>query len=267
MRNSILVKTLSCAPEIFRTYKRVLLVSHMRANTSLLGHLLGSNPQVEGYYELHMGYYSWKSFVRQKILYFSEHRRKPGAVFLFDKVLHDDHAINMNLFRNEKVLFSLRPPASTIRSIVSLYRKVDPEHAYSTVNGATNYYLTRLVSLRKLADQVAGDFLYLDADALRLNTSETLETIGDYLGLESKLDEHYDVQPLTGQVRVGDSSSSIGLGRVNKKQTDYSDIHLPEDMHQAALSRYWETRRFFLRHERCAFQVLTGDSDEVKSAC
>lgn len=267
MRNSVFVKTLLCAPEILRSYKRILLVSHMRANTSLLGHLLGSNPQIEGYYELHMGYYSWKSFLRQKILYFSEHRRKPGAAFLFDKVLHDDHAINMNLFKDEKVMFSLRRPASTIKSIISLYRKVDPGHEYSTVDGATNYYLTRLAAMRQLANQAAGDFLYLDSDSLRLDTRATLKTIGEYLGLESTLDEHYDVQPLTGQVRVGDSSDSIGLGWVEKKQHDYSDIYLPEEMHQAALSRYWETRQFFLRHKRCAFHVLTGEREEAKSAC
>jgi len=33
----------------------------------LLSHIFGSNPEVEGYYELHMGYYSWKSLLRQKL--------------------------------------------------------------------------------------------------------------------------------------------------------------------------------------------------------
>ena len=35
---------------------RIFLLSHMRAYTSLAGHILGSHPQINGYYEMHLGY-------------------------------------------------------------------------------------------------------------------------------------------------------------------------------------------------------------------
>ena len=34
---------------------RIFLLSHMRAYTSLAGHILGSHPQINGYYEMHSG--------------------------------------------------------------------------------------------------------------------------------------------------------------------------------------------------------------------
>jgi hypothetical protein len=37
-------------------YTRIFLLSHMRAFTSLAGHILGSHPQVNGYYEMHISY-------------------------------------------------------------------------------------------------------------------------------------------------------------------------------------------------------------------
>jgi hypothetical protein len=37
-------------------YARIFLLSHMRAFTSLAGHILGSHPQINGYYEMHISY-------------------------------------------------------------------------------------------------------------------------------------------------------------------------------------------------------------------
>ncbi|MGV8991151.1 MAG: hypothetical protein ACOH1Q_07075 [Thiobacillus sp.] len=33
-------------------YARISLLSHMRALSSLAGHILGSHPQINGYYEM-----------------------------------------------------------------------------------------------------------------------------------------------------------------------------------------------------------------------
>lgn len=243
-------------PGILRPYKQILLVSHMRANTSLLGHLLGSNPEIEGYYELHMGYYSWKSFVRQKMLYFSKHTPKPGGRFIFDKILHDDHDINMALMKDAKLIFALRSPHRTIKSIISLYRQVDPDHRYACGEGATNYYITRLTSMRKLAKDIPADFLYLDSDALRSSTQSTLKTISGYLGLKQDLEENYDIQILTGETRVGDSSELINRGTVEKQMGDYSDVQLSDDMLDTAMAEYRVTRSFLLAHERCSVKVM-----------
>ncbi|TCS68990.1 hypothetical protein EDC61_1225 [Sulfuritortus calidifontis] len=40
-----------------RPHARIFLLSHMRAFTSLAGHILGSHPQINGYYEMHISYW------------------------------------------------------------------------------------------------------------------------------------------------------------------------------------------------------------------
>ena len=37
-------------------YDRIFLLSHMRALTSLAGHILDLHPQINGYYEMHISY-------------------------------------------------------------------------------------------------------------------------------------------------------------------------------------------------------------------
>ncbi len=58
-------------PPLVLQHRNIFLLSHMRANTSLFGHLMGSHPEVEGYYEMHIGYHSWRSLWRQKLLHFA----------------------------------------------------------------------------------------------------------------------------------------------------------------------------------------------------
>jgi hypothetical protein len=46
-------------------YARIFLLSHMRAYTSLAGHILGSHPQINGYYEMHISYEDASALDRQ----------------------------------------------------------------------------------------------------------------------------------------------------------------------------------------------------------
>jgi hypothetical protein len=68
--------------------QHIFLLSHMRSYTSLYGHIMGFNPAICGYYKMHIGYYSWKSLIRQKLLYFESEATKPGFSCMFDEVLH-----------------------------------------------------------------------------------------------------------------------------------------------------------------------------------
>ena len=115
-------------PRLVVQHRNIFLLSHMRANTSLFGHLIGSHPEVEGYYEMHIDYYSWKSLWRQKLRHFSGHRAKPGARFMFDKVLHEGHHVAPEILRREtsRTIFMLREPGQSVKSLVALYRKRNP---------------------------------------------------------------------------------------------------------------------------------------------
>lgn len=238
-------------PAVLKPYKRILLIGHMRANSSLIGHILGSNPEIEGYYELHMGYHSRRSFYRQKLKYFTEHTPKPGSRFLFDKVLHDDHSVNLALFADQFLLFTLRAPEQTIPSTVRLYQRVDPSHELATVEGAADYYMSRARSIARQGEQANGGYMYYDADALRDTPDEALAALTAYLGLHTPLTKEYQKQNLTGAKRVGDSSQSIEAGTVITTRNDYSDIVIPQGLLREANCVYLQCRRGVIDSPNC----------------
>jgi hypothetical protein len=68
---------------------RIFLLSHMRAFTSLIGHILGSHAKINGYYEMHLSYYSSDSLDQQLKLYKKTESIKAHSHYLFDKLLHN----------------------------------------------------------------------------------------------------------------------------------------------------------------------------------
>jgi hypothetical protein len=227
------LKTIITKPQILRPYKRILLLSHMRANTSVFGHVLGSHEEIEGYYELHIGYYSWKSLIRQKLLYFKHHTPKPNAKYIFDKVLATEHAVNTNLFDNKqaKIIFMIREPQATIASIVKLYSKIEPNHAFATIEGASQYYIERLNQLAIMAKKLKHGYLSLNAEKLTEQPDNTLAIVSDFLELSTPLSKEYNILPKTGAKRAGDSSENIKSGVIiSQKQKLLTLPHLSEEL-------------------------------------
>ena len=97
----------------------------MRAYTSLVGHLLGSHPEIDGYYEMHQSYASAEDLARQAQRYAEQHSLKPGSRYLFDKLLHNDYTLALEQLDPDRtiVLMALRPPEPTLKSIVSLFAR------------------------------------------------------------------------------------------------------------------------------------------------
>lgn len=238
-------------PNILKPYRRILLVSHMRSNSSLIGHILGSHPEIEGYYELHMSYYTWRSFYRQKLLYFGSHPPKKGARFLFDKTLHSRHLVNFQLFERQFVLFSLREPRYTIPSMVRLYQRVDPDHELATVKGASDYYMKRVRYMELQSGEATGGYFYYDADALRKNPDHTLTVLGEYLSLRTPLRKEYRKQIFTGARGVGDTSESIGSGTILSSRDDYSDIVVPAATLSSLHLQYLKSRNNIMDSPNC----------------
>lgn len=224
--------------------KNVFLLSHMRAFTSLFGHIMGSNPEICGYYEMHIGYYSWKSLIRQKWLYFSQEDPKPNFSYMFDKVLHNEHEVSIDLLnrRRSKVIFCIRHPREVIPSILNLYQSVDPKHEFNSEAFATEYYVQRLVKLSEIAMSIEKEFYYFDAEALKSNTDETLHQLSDWLELRTKLNAIYQIQRNTSKNRFGDSSERMRAGRVMHEDSRYQDFTPNEALQSRAIQTYETVR-------------------------
>lgn len=201
----------------------------MRANTSLFGHILGSNEEIEGYYEMHIGYYSWKSLLRQKLIYFSDHSPHKKTKYLFDKILHNEHYIDLSIFqKSDKFIISIREPISSIGSTIKLYKTENPSHEFATLEGATKYYENRLKELVRQSEKLKGNFYFLDADSLRKKPEEVLPKLSNWLNLNNVLKPEYRTFVNTGVAGTGDSSERMSQGKISHfDSNDYQETVVP----------------------------------------
>ncbi|WP_322805280.1 hypothetical protein SO574_21450 (plasmid) [Vibrio alfacsensis] len=236
-------------PNILLPQKHLLLLSHMRANTSLIGHLLGNHDDINGYYEMHIGYYSWKSLIRQKIEFFDAHPKHVPSLYLFDKILHSEHYVAPEVLYRDNVipLFSLRNPVDTIPSIVKLYSKVNQKHEFFTVAGAIDYYEQRLDVLLNLARKLAQDFYYIDAEAIKTKTDETLTYLSQVLTLSHPLKPTYRSNVKTGQGDSGDHSENLKKGFISTTPSNYQDFNWAHGERDRLSQKYQDVRNEMIK--------------------
>lgn len=239
-----ILNALASNPGLVLRHRNIFLLSHMRANTSLFGHLLGSHPLVEGYYEMHIGYYSWKSLWRQKVRHFADHPAKAGARYMFDKVLHDGHEVALDLLRrrDSHTVMMLREPLQSVKSLVVLYRKDSPQLPEATPEGSARYYIDRLNTLERLARALPQQYFYLDAECLVSDTEPTLRALGDWLGLDTPIPTEYQTFAQTGKGKSGDTSSRLKSGKVSRSVNQYDDIVVPQALADEAMRTYQRVR-------------------------
>lgn len=238
------IGSLARNPGLILQHRNIFLLSHMRANTSLFGHLIGSHPWVEGYYEMHIGYFSWKSLWRQKLRHFANHQAKPGARYMFDKVLHDGHHVAPALLQRPSThaIFMLREPEQSVRSLIVLYRERNPQLPEATAEGATAYYVQRLQTLAGLAASLGGRYFYLDAECLIGRPAPTLDSLSQWLGFEQPIPTEYGSFANTGRGNTGDHSSRLKSGKIHSARSDYSQIELAPGLLRAAHDAYQRHR-------------------------
>ena len=231
-------------PTLVLQHRNIFLLSHMRANTSLFGHLIGSHPLVEGYYEMHIGYHSWKSLWRQKLRHFADHPAKPAARYMFDKVLHDGHRVDPRLLirARSRTIMMLRSPEQSIKSLVALYRERRPDLPEATAQGAADYYINRLRTLADTAGMLGSQYFYLDAECLITDTERALHALSAWLQLPTPIPTEYDTFSNTGRGDAGDHSSRLKSGKVNRSKSEYADIDIPAALMLQAQHSYQRHR-------------------------
>ncbi|MAF67207.1 MAG: hypothetical protein CMJ84_16315 [Planctomycetes bacterium] len=228
----------------------IFLLSHTRACTTLLSHILGSHPEISGHSEQWLDYPTiddlkklhWASVCQDAGL------RRPTR-FLFDKLLHNQQVIGDEVLTMENVyiIFMLRPPEATLKSAINWYED-------QTEEGAVQYYVDRLGFLEGLAGSLAARQrppAYVDAESIIDDTGTCLELIRDYLGLQTPLDENYTVFPDTGRRDgAGDMSPSIFSGEVKRDRPKH-DIVLSQEAIEQTRRAYDQCRRALRERSVC----------------
>ena len=236
-------------------YARIFLLSHMRAFTSLAGHIFGSHPQINGYYEMRISYEDASALGRQPEIFRQGDVLKPGSRYLFDKLLHNDYVLKPEQLGSVelKILVSLAEPTRTIRSIVHLFRQKPDPDLYASPLRAANYYVARLKALADFCRTAERGYRYFDAEMLQAAPERLLPKLSHWLELDSPLSERYQTFSQTGKAGRGDSSARIHGGRIDRTRVDYAHIAIPEDALSAAQAAYRE----------CREQIVSGASDSV----
>jgi hypothetical protein len=219
---------------------QIFLLSHMRAYTSLLGHLLGSHPEIDGYFEMHRGYRTPKDLALQEAAYQREEGLKPAGRYLFDKLLHNDYPLLLDRIGQEEVivLIALRDPDQAIPSIVHLFRGRSPPDPYGEPEGACQYYVERLAWLAAFATAWPGRYDYFDAECLVECPVPLLASLTRWLDLGSPLRPEYRRFSRTGMARAGDSSAAIASGGILQQERRYGEIALAAELQAQARQAY-----------------------------
>lgn len=242
---------LKCVPAILRhpgilVQKRqyLFLISHMRSYSSLLGHILGSHPDISGYTEAHLQYTGPFSLLQLRLHVLTSHGYRLKGHCLFDKILHNYVITDAILARPDvRLLFSLRSPEATLKSIIANERAKALPAAYSgEPEEVVKEYIKRLHGIRRCADKAGKNAAYFDADRLVDDGDRLLAGLSEWLCLTPVLRSQYDTFALTGMHRFGDSSVNIRQGEIRRHGDTREEIVIPAPLLQDANTAYHECR-------------------------
>jgi hypothetical protein len=231
------------APDM-RSRGYLLLISHMRSHSTLLAHILGSHPEIDGNSELHRSY-ECQMELREMTRRIEEAtgRRRRGR-YALDKLLHNAGRIDAAILRRDdvKVVFLIRNPVDTIPSIVRTSRAVDLSLPEASPEGAVDYYVSRLERIGRYSELVGERAAFVEAERLIDDTDIVLARLTRHLGLATPLEPTYERFPLSGQPGHGDPSTNILAGRVLRdderdRGTD-EPVDIPAGPMSAAVAAY-----------------------------
>ena len=231
-------------------YSRIFLLSHMRAYTSLAGHILGSHPRINGYFEMHISYEDSGALDNQLEVLLEHETIKADSWYLFDKLLHNDYRLEPGLFDadNVKLLVALLEPERAIKSIVSLFDNKQTDDLYASPVEAADYYIERVEWLAGFCQTASRPYYYYDAALFQAAPARLLDRLTDWLELDTPLSERYQLFSQTGKPGKGDSSGLIRSGKIQCARTDYAHIRVPAELLGRAFEVYRDCRAAIRAH-------------------
>lgn len=231
---------LHLARALLRSHRHILMFSHMRSYSTLIGHLLGSHPQVSGYSEQQQSYRTFAdlSGLTYGIWKVSEHRVQGD--YLFDKLLHDGHVVTDRVLERDDVLpvYAIREPVASLRSIVAMARAKN-RPAWQEPEDAGRHLQKRYAALRDLTSRRA-EAAALFTDSVVLEPEPTLAGLSTYLGLRTPVSPAYDSFPKTGVSGFGDPTGPIAAGRIVSDRPVH-EVDVPADLAARLVEDYRKT--------------------------
>ena len=230
----------------------LLVVSHMRSHSSLLAHILGSNPAIAGYSELHMSYLGRIDLRRMQRKVEDIAGSSAAGRITLDKLLHDQFEIAQSVLERDdvRVVYLLRPPDETIASLLRLGKSTPAIPWYSDPGSVAAYYCTRLATLEHYCRFGTGRAAFVASERLMADTLGVLSALTGWLGLSEPLTANYRTFRFTGVAGHGDPSDTIRAGTVVTPQQPPAPppMAIPEDAARACRAAWDRCRATLARH-------------------
>jgi hypothetical protein len=226
---------------IFMTKKQyIFLLSHMRSRSTLLAHILGSNPEISGYSEMHLSYSGLIDFLllRAKV-YLTNDCRLDGK-YVLDKILHNHNRITLSAShtRTVKYIYLIRVPRETVPSIIQMGMRDPGRGLPPDAESAVRYYVDRVDRLREMAVAEKADQFFVKSEQLLSDAKGVLSSLSKWLELEQELSPTYRTFEKTGQVGYGDTSETIKAGMIVGKAIDRSVVKIRPELAREAEAAY-----------------------------
>jgi hypothetical protein len=210
----------------------LFVLGHMRSYSSLLCHILGSHPQIDGYCETHVKYRTRFDLLRLRSRVVKLTGEPLRGRYVLDKMLHN-YPLASSILRSPNTLsiVLVRRPVPTVQSIVNMGLHYSDVAWYRDLDTVARYYEERVGALVHLAEELRGRVMFMEAETLLSRTGDVLQNIGRLLELSEPLQSDYKQFAHTGEGGFGDPSETITTGRVtNAAREPRTPVMLPAAM-------------------------------------
>jgi hypothetical protein len=222
----------------------------MRSGSSLLTHILVSNPEIIGFGESHIKYsceLDFKKLMMKVYCQFQEFKKFPEDLtkfsmdhtYILDKVLHNQKFLDHSFLLSEQIytIFLLRKPQRTLASLLDLKPHWNQEDAF-------NYYGDRLLKLQEYAQIINNKkrtLLITHAQILN-QTDRVLETLQNFLGTKVAFSEEYNILESTGKRDIGDHRGNIKAGKIIRTPRKLNNYEISPELIEKGVNLYDECR-------------------------
>jgi len=213
----------------------------MRSYSSVLSHVLGSHPQIDGYCETHLRYRFPFDLLRLKWRVRKLTGEPLRGRYVLDKILHN-YAVATAILESPRTrgIILLRQPVEVVQSIVHMGRHLDVNEQNANVANATHYYVERLGQLTKLARTFGKRAAFVESEMLMTRTDETLAFLQKFLSLDSPIERRYRSFSKTGQPGYGDPSEMIHSGEIGRRPQQRPSYSIPTALIAEAVQAHAE---------------------------
>lgn len=224
-------------------YRYVFVLAHMRSGSTLLSHILASNPKFAHAGKSYVRYRSSKDFKKLIVETCRRlHKIRLRATYVVDQINWSVCLTNeiFELPLIEKCVILIREPEATLKSC--MVTAAAPGLPGMQEKEALDYYINRLAELSQYGTVLGKRALLVEYDNLVDRPEKTLATLTAFFGVDQAFSVNYRTHRMTGQ--DGDPSKNIQLGRIIRTQSH--DVDISPDVLSRARMAFENCRRHLL---------------------